>query len=147
VAGRGPAPEPDRRRRNAPARGEVTTAAGSGWQHRTYPKPPAGLLSASRIAWSTWFAAWFAAHWTKADLPGLRIVIMLHDQVERGEYQRAGELRLWLDTYGVTPKGQQDRRWLKPEPKGTNTAADRYAAYGHLRSVDMSDDGSHPPHT
>jgi hypothetical protein len=38
----------------------------------------------------------------------------VYDQVERGEFQRAGELRLQMDTYGITPKGQQDRRWARP---------------------------------
>lgn len=58
--------------------------------------------------------AWFAAHWTPADLPGLRTLIRIYDQVERGEFQRANELRLQMDTYGITPKGQQDRRWARP---------------------------------
>jgi hypothetical protein len=78
------------------------------------PVAPTGLLPASRKAWRVWFTAWFAAHWGPEDLPGLRHVILLYDQVERGEYQRAGELRIQMDTYGLTPKGQQDRRWKKP---------------------------------
>jgi hypothetical protein len=60
--------------------------------------------------------AWFAAHWTPEDLPGLRQLIRLYDQVERSEFQRAAELRLQMDTYGITPKGQQDRRWTRPKP-------------------------------
>jgi hypothetical protein len=59
-------------------------------------------------------AAWFAAHWTPADLPALRQLVRLYDEVERNEFQRAGELRLQMDTYGITPKGQQDRRWAPP---------------------------------
>ena len=35
--------------------------------------------------------AWFVAHWCDGDLPGLRVLILLHDQVERGKYQRGGE--------------------------------------------------------
>lgn len=71
-------------------------------------------MPASVEAWETWMGAWFAAHWTPEDLPGLRQVIRLYDQVERGEFQRANELRLQMDTYGITPKGQQDRRWEPP---------------------------------
>lgn len=71
-------------------------------------------MEASRDAWATWMGAWFAAHWSPSDLPGLRQVIRLYDQVERGEFQRASELRLQMDTYGITPKGQQDRRWKAP---------------------------------
>lgn len=58
--------------------------------------------------------SWFAAHWTPEDVPGLMIVILLWDQVARGEYQRSAELRLQMDGYGITPKGQDDRRWAKP---------------------------------
>lgn len=71
-------------------------------------------MPASVEAWATWMAAWFAAHWTPDDLPGLRTLVRLYDQVERGEFQRANELRLQMDTYGITPKGQQDRRWSAP---------------------------------
>jgi hypothetical protein len=71
-------------------------------------------MSASLLAWETWMGAWFAAHWTPEDLPGLLTVVLLYDQVQRGEFQRANELRLQMDTYGITPKGQQDRRWVRP---------------------------------
>jgi hypothetical protein len=72
------------------------------------------LMPASVVAWETWFVAWFAAFWTEDDLPGLRQLVRIYDQVERGEFQRASELRLQMDTYGITPKGQQDRRWMRP---------------------------------
>lgn len=71
-------------------------------------------MDASLEAWSVWFGSWWAAFWTPADLPALRQVIRLYDQVERGEFQRCAELRMMMDTYGVTPKGQQDRRWKAP---------------------------------
>jgi hypothetical protein len=116
VPGRGRAPKPPAVRRNtaAPQRGEWQAAEGVGWAHGDVPDPPDGLLKASRTAWMTWMGAWFAAHWGPEDLPGLRQVIRLYDQVERGEFQRSGELRLEMDTYGITPKGQQDRRWQPP---------------------------------
>jgi hypothetical protein len=72
--------------------------------------------------------AWYSAFWTPDDLPALRTMILLYDQVMRGEYQRHPELRLNLDTWGVTPKGQQDRRWAppleeEPAPKRSSPAA------------------------
>lgn len=139
MAGRGPAPKEDgeRRRRNEAER-PWTPTAGSGWQHGELPKVPDGLLKASRDAWRTWFTAWFAARWSPADLPGLRQLIRLYDQVERGEFQRMSELRLGMDTYGITPKGQQDRRWKPPEAPQDASRAGRPGAdavYGHLRSV------------
>lgn len=98
-------------------------------------------MPASVTAWRTWFAAWFASHWAVDDLPALRQLIRLYDQVERGEFQRAGELRLQMDTYGITPKGQQDRRWARPDdsevppsqPQPQAPAAD--GPYAHLRVV------------
>ena len=120
---RGPAPKPadQRRRSNEPARGEWSTA-GVGWQHGDTPAAPDGLLAPSLEAWSTWMAAWFAGHWTPSDLPALRTLIRIYDQVERGEFQRANELRLQMDTYGITPKGQQDRRWAPPVADGAKAA-------------------------
>ncbi len=115
MAGRGPAPKVNARRRNAPA-WEWRAAPGVGWQHGAVPEAPRGLSDAALTAWRTWFGAWFAAHWTPGDVPGLRVLIRLYDQVERGRYGLAGELRLWLDTYGATPKGAMDRRWRRPEP-------------------------------
>lgn len=115
MAGRGRVPKAERRNpSDVPIRGEWAATEGIGWQHGEPPAPPDGLLKPSRDAWSVWLAAWFAAHWTPDDLPGLRQVIRLYDQVERGEFQRASELRLQMDTYGITPKGQQDRRWQRP---------------------------------
>jgi len=116
MAGRGRAPKMADQRRNtsAPQRGEWTATERAGWQHGDVPEPPEGLMPASIVAWETWMGAWFAAHWTLEDLPGLLTIVLLYDQVQRGEYQRANELRLQMDTYGITPKGQQDRRWARP---------------------------------
>ncbi len=137
----GPAPKVNRRRRNVPARGDYVAKPGEGWQHGDVPAAPDGLLEASRSAWDVWMRAWFAAHWTADDLPGLRQVIRLYDQVERGEFQRSSELRLSMDTYGITPKGQQDRRWVKPKADEAATAASapadkaKKSRYAHLRAV------------
>lgn len=140
MAGRGPAPKPNRRNRSdKPLRGELTSTDAVGWQHGETPTVPDGLMPASVLAWDTWLHAWWAAHWTPDDLPALRQLIRLYDQVERGEFQRAGELRLSMDTYGITPKGQQDRRWVRPteeskpsQPQRSPASADHYA---HLKVV------------
>lgn len=81
--------------------------------------------------------SWFASHWTPDDLPGLRVVIATYDQVERGEFQRGPELRMLMDTYGITPKGQQDRRWQAPKPEETPVTEAPAAGgrYGHLKAV------------
>lgn len=77
---------------------------------------PDGLMPASVEAWGLWFSAWYAAHWSLVDVPAIRHLVALYDQVERGEFTRASELRLGLDTWGISPKGQQDRRWIEPKP-------------------------------
>lgn len=124
MPGRGPAPKKpeDRRDKHEKTRGEWTAADGEGWQHGDIPEPPDGLLKPSLEAWETWFKAWWAAHWNPEDLPALRQVIRIYDQVERGEFQRAPELRLQMDTYGITPKGQQDRRWQRSTQAVAKTA-------------------------
>lgn len=133
----GPAPKVQRARRNVPERGEWQPTLGIGWQHsEKHPPCPSGLTADSRSAWKVWMGSWFAAHWTPDDLPGLRQVIRLYDQVERGEFQRSTELRLNMDGYGITPKGQQDRRWARPKPEDIEKAkADKLVpqAYGHLK--------------
>lgn len=140
MAGRGPAPKEARTRRNTPERGEVVQAPAPHWSHGPIPEPPDDILRASVEAWNVWFASWFAAFWTPSDLPGLRQVVRLYDQVERGEFQRASELRLQMDTYGITPKGQQDRRWKQPTPAPAPAAATPTKSkrkppghYSHLR--------------
>ena len=139
MAGRGRTPKVNRQNpRDVPKRGDWVAADG-GWQHGEIPSAPDGLLEASRTAWDVWLKAWFAAHWTPDDLPGLRQLIRLYDQVERGEFQRASELRLQMDTYGITPKGQQDRRWTRPkpeeEPQSQSQRLQGDDPYAHLRVV------------
>lgn len=135
MAGRGRTPKEQRRNEHdTPIRGEWLAASAVGWQHGEIPEPPDGLKGETRDAWQAWMSAWFAAHWSPEDLPGLRQVIRIYDQVERGEFQRANELRLQMDTYGITPKGQQDRRWKKPEPEVAKEKRGS-GAYAHLRAV------------
>ncbi len=139
MAGRGPNAKAGRRRANEPARGDYHAANGVGWQYGEIPRPPDGLKEASVIAWNTWFRAWYAAHWTPDDLPQIHVLALLFDQIEREEFQRASEFRLLADTLGVTPKGQQDRRWVRPlgvGPAAADDAAPKPASpYARLRAV------------
>jgi hypothetical protein len=125
-----------RRRRNIPKRGEFVNAPGVGWQHGRRPRAPNGLTKETVDVWAVWFASWFAAFWTPADIPYLRQMAKLYDVVDRGEVRYAGELRTWLDSMGVTPKGQQDRRWKPPEAAPATDATATSATYEKLRAVD-----------
>jgi len=113
---------------------------GVGWQHGDIPEPPDGLMEPSRVAWQTWFAAWFAANWRPDDLPVLRHVIRLYDQVERGESRAAdkAQLHTWLRSYGITPDGQMALRWARPkvEERASQSQQPNVADhYAHLKVV------------
>ena len=138
MPGHGPAPKETRRNKaDVPIRGDWQPVKGVGWQHGPVPSPPPGLLKASRDAWTTWMGAWFASHWSPDDLPGLRTLIRLYDEVERGRFVRVGELRIHMDGYGITPKGQQDRRWSPPKHEEPSAAAAQPQSdlYAHLKAV------------
>lgn len=138
--GRVPKDKAERLNTSAPLRGEWQSAPGVGWQHGPIPEPPHRMKVTTQETWTTWFQSWFAAHWGPEDLPGLRMVIRLWNAVEGGDFARAGELRQMMDNYGITPKGQQDRRWKRPEkpaavPDPVDIAKKR-SPYDHLRSAD-----------
>ncbi len=137
MAGHGPAPKAERRPRSKPpTRGVWKATPGVGWQHGAIPEPPDGLKTESVGTWTVWFRAWYAANWHPEDVPAIGVLIQLYDQVQRGEYQRATELRLGMDTWGITPKGQQDRRWTRPEADETpveGPTSTPTQIYGHLR--------------
>jgi hypothetical protein len=135
----GPVPKDPalRRRRNKPASGEWQPTKTIGWQHGPVPEPPDGLLKASLAAWNTWFGAWFASHWTPADLPGIRAVVLLYDACERGDKTARAERRQGMDGYGITPYGQQRLHWAPPkaeEPEKVEASTEN-DAYRHLRAV------------
>lgn len=145
----GPAPKDPavRRRRNAPARGDWTPTPGVGWQYGPIPAAPDGLMPSSAAAWQTWFGSWFAANWIEADLPILRQLVCLFDLVERGQAKAAdrSELRQMLDSFGLTHKGRQDRRWaapVKPEVEDAHAPKAGSSRYGHLRPVVSSERAS-----
>lgn len=121
----GPAPKLERRRRNVPARGEWQAAAGYGWQHGETPKPPSGLSAAARKKWGEWMAGWPASFWHPDDLSGLEVAIRLYDrQLVNPSTSQANVLGQWMDRYGLTPKGLQERHWLRPKKEAPVQPAD-----------------------
>jgi hypothetical protein len=132
----GPAPKKNRVRRNEPVSGDWKIAPGAGWQHGPAPKAPTGLLKASKEAWEVWMGAWFAAFWVPEDLPGLRQVVRVYDQVERGDFTRAGELRLAMTAYGMNPEGQQKRHWMPARDELAEIRPLRAVVGGRMLAVD-----------
>jgi hypothetical protein len=139
MAGRGPAPKPQRFRRKTPERGEWQPSPDGGWQHEL-PDVPKDLSPAAEAMWTHWFTAWWAGHWTEDDVPMLRFAIRLYDRVLRGDTKLLGELRQWCDAFGITPKGQQDRRWTRPEPPRRPDKLDRYLTPSRYRDLRVTDD-------
>jgi hypothetical protein len=173
MAGRGPAPKINRRLvvsgvvelfANEPAGGDGTSRVGwqhgevaastsrVGWQHGEVPQAASRLRAESKLVWTEWFDAWFAAYWNVSDLPTLRRLIRLWDLCERAiaepfvkgtTVRRPAphtEVRQLLDSLGITPKGQQERRWLRPSPPPPSQAVEPPSAdttnaespYSHL---------------
>ncbi len=107
MPGQGVAPKlPDQRRRtNAPARGEwieipkVGLGAPLGnpdWSART------------RAAWDAWWNDPASTQWTPADVDSVRYLAELHNL---GSPTIASEMRLRMDGLGLTQKGKRDLRW------------------------------------
>lgn len=141
----GPPPKPPEARRSGhvPRAGEWRTAESPGWQHGPVPAPPPGLGLEARRAWKTWFASWVAAFWFPGDVPQLRLVIRLLDQHDRKPSAAlATTLRQWMDGYGLTPHGRQQRRW-RPASEGTGPEpVRRDPPYSHLRRITPGNDAS-----
>jgi hypothetical protein len=128
-----------------PARGEWQPVPGIGWQHGPIPPAPPRLVKAAQEAWRVWFGAWYASHWSPDNLPDLRTCIRLLDQVERGQFQRANELRMWEDNLGISLKGQQALRWAPPkadEKPVTSPTVTPTGRYDHLRALPSAEEAS-----
>lgn len=80
------------------------------------PKPPTGLRKAAKDTWEVWFTSWWSGHWTEADLPMLRLAIVLYDAISQNREQRGdrAELRQLAKALGITPDGRQALRWEPP---------------------------------
>lgn len=144
MAGKGFPPKPKEQRVNAhdPVRGDWSAAPSAGWSHGDIPQPPVGLRAEAKETWQTWFVAWFAANWGPEDLPGLRMVIRLYNRTLAADCTAAerSELRQLMDSYGISKKGQQDRRWVRPKQDeiaapAAGTAKAKASRYAHLRAV------------
>ncbi len=140
MAGRGPSPNEHRQRTNDPVRGEWQAAPGVGWQHGDVPPCPARGAAAAET-WAGWMRSWIAAHWAPEDMANLRLLIKLWAKADSGKATGAerSEYRQLADSYGITPKGQQDRRWTRP-PDAPAAVTERQmfdprAEYAHLRVV------------
>lgn len=111
MAGRGPAPQEVRRRRNEPARGDwVDLEPLEAPVLPELPKLPRGekWRAQTRVTWEAWRQDPVTALWSPADVAHALDTILLHNQMTAST---ANEVRLRMDGLGLTPKGKRDLRW------------------------------------
>lgn len=108
MAGRGAAPKPNRRSRNALMRGEWIDL-------KPLEKPLLPDLDADVIwrketvrTWELWRQDPVTAHWTPADLALALDTIRLHNDWKSSQM---AELRQRMNELGLTPQGKRDLRW------------------------------------
>jgi hypothetical protein len=138
MAGRGPAPKATgRRRRGAlPSRGEwQLIPPESDIEVPDMPEHPKGgpWLSSSERHWAGWWHDGASTTWTSADVVALEVVLLLTDDIGRGELKYAAELRLRLDGLRLSQKGKRDLRFqvtapVDPEPATGPASMDDYRA-------------------
>jgi hypothetical protein len=122
MAGQGPAPQQNRQRAGAPARGDWTTLPAE-VEKPVLPALPKrrkseGTWSArSRRAWEAWKRDPATTQFGPADIQSAVDVIYLYEEMARGQVKLAPEIRLRLDGLGLTAKGKRDLRWRVGDAK------------------------------
>ena len=131
MAGNGPAPKDpsQRRNRNTPMRGEWVDLAPL--DKPVLPELPEGNWSPRTcMAWEAWRRDPVSAQWTPSDVDYAIDTIYLHNAMTE---KSASEVRLRMDSLGLTPKGKRDLRWrvAEGEPErvapSTSSQSDRRA--------------------
>src|SRR5690554_6445262 len=104
MAGRGPAPKPNRRRRNEPARGDWVDL--EPLDRPVLPPLPRGgkWTAEARAAWKAWREDPVTSQYTPADIAYALDAIRLYNKMTP---KTASEVRLRMDALGLTPKGKR----------------------------------------
>jgi hypothetical protein len=143
MAGMGPAPKDpaQRRRRNAPARGE--------WVHlKPLAKPVLPTLpkrgqyegpwsARTRDAWAAWRQDPVTGTYSSADIAAAVELAWLFEAAVHGK-EKTSEVRLRMDGLGLTPKGKRDLRLrlLSENDEPAEVIPLKTAALRRLRAVD-----------
>lgn len=117
MAGRGPAPSAQRQRRNAPQRGDWVTleplAAPVLPELAEFVLPDAQPWPLTSVMlWDAWRDDPVTATWNASDRAFAVDTIHLHAEAATA---KANELRLRMESLGLTPKGRRDLRFLLPD--------------------------------
>ncbi|GHF61274.1 hypothetical protein ABZ616_14185 [Streptomyces noursei] len=107
---RGPAPNPNARRRNTDhALGEHGLSLSSG-EGRALPKSLGIETGGAKRFWKTWAAAPQTEHWLETDWAELELTTRLVDAFYQGNVRLAGEIRQRVGRWGATT---EDRARLR----------------------------------
>lgn len=122
MAGRGSAPKQNRARSNAPARGEWARleplAAAILPELDTFAPPydfdrnAAAWPAGTRMLWDAWREDPVTQTWNASDRAFAVDTISLH---ATSGTSKANEIRIRMESLGLTPKGRRDLRLLLPE--------------------------------
>lgn len=118
MAGRGPAPSANRQRRNKPMRGDwivLEPLARPVVPALDEFEPPSGWEcwpTATRMLWDAWREDPVTQTWNASDRAFAVDTIYLHAAASTA---KANELRLRMESLGLTPKGRRDLRFLLPD--------------------------------
>ncbi len=121
---------PEQRRNRTPLRGGEWVRLPATPRGGRVPTLPKSLkLSSATHEW--WRGIWrspVARMWTPWDVPALHELAILRDRLlVDGKASLAVEVRLRSDSYGLTPKGRQQRRWLVVDDLGADQDLDQIA--------------------
>lgn len=129
MAGQGPVPAENRRRRNEPARGDwvdlepLTKPVLPKLPRNTPYRDEDGKLipwpARTKTVWESWRSDPVTGQYSPADIEYALDTILLHAFMKPSS---ASEVRLRMDALGLTPKGKRDLRWRVPEGEAPETA-------------------------
>lgn len=107
---RGPAPNPNARRRNTDhALGEHGLSFSSG-EGRALPKSLSVETGGAKRFWKTWASAPQTEHWLETDWAELELTTRIVDSFYQGNVRLAGEIRQRVGRWGATT---EDRARLR----------------------------------
>lgn len=144
MAGRGPAPKQSRHRRKAPVRGDwvrLVPLVGCHLPSLDEFEAPVNYESENRAAfwptrtklmWESWQEDPVTATWNKSDLAFAVDTIYLHAQAAQG---KSSEIRIRMESLGLTPKGRADRRFLLPDEEEPPSEDDGSAQVKESRAI------------
>jgi hypothetical protein len=140
MPGRGPAPKPreQRRDRHKKQAGDWVQLPPEGYQG---PIPSLSELGLSKFTHEWWNTIWrspMATQWAEGDVPALKELAMLREQLLDGKMSVAAEVRLRSDSFGLTPAGRQQRRWMitEEDQERARVKKSTEASLRRLRAVD-----------